>query len=184
MNADHVGREVTEAALGQDWTFSRWTRAVHQAYSEWAQNMLPDPIERVTRSLDKVALKDAAIIRQLQIDDLAETKKAKEENRPAILMAPQYTPFADVMTKQAINKAGCYTGFGSPEIASLINSPEGTSYLFYLLLKPKHKDITPDQAYDVMLALNQREEGLSRKVIDTVSGKLDAPPKNEPAQAA
>jgi hypothetical protein len=180
VNADHVGREVTEQALGQAWTFARWERSVHQEFSTWAQSILPDPLDVVSRNLDKIALKDAAILRQLQIDDLAETKKAAEEKRPAILMARQYKPFADHISELALQRAGLYLGFGSPEVTSLINTAEGSSYLVFLLLKRHHPDVTLDKAFAVMVALGPR----LKQILEQVQGKSEeAAEKNEPAQA-
>ncbi len=156
MNADYIGRETTETILGQQWTFARSDRAIDREFAEYARTVLPDPIEAMTRNLDKVALKDAVVLRQLQIDDNAELAKATKENRPAILMGPQYVPFADTMTKQAINKAACYLGFGSPEVQSVMSSTEGISYLWYLLLRKHHPDVTPDKAHELMTALGER----------------------------
>ncbi len=156
MNADYIGRETTETILGQQWTFARADRAIDRDFAEYARTVLPDPIEAMTRNLDKVALKDAAVLRQLQIDDNAELDKAKAENRPAILMAPQYVPFADVMTRQAINKAACYLGMGSPEVQSVLTSVDGMSHLLFLLLRKNHKEITEDQAHELNIALGER----------------------------
>lgn len=180
MNADHIGREVTETVLGKAWTFSRWDRAIHQEFSKWAQTMLPDPLEAVQRNLDKIALKDAAILRQLQIDDLAETKRAIEEKREAILLHKQYTPFADLLVQKALDKAGMYLGFGSPEVTSLINTAEGSTHLLFLLLKQHQPEVTPDQAYAVMVSLGPR----LKDVLAAVQGKSEAAPKNEQGQAA
>lgn len=181
MNADHVGRECTETVLGQSWTFSRSTRAIHQAFSEWARTVLPNPVESVLRNLTELALRDAEILRQLQVSDQAELKRAEAENRNPCLMAPQYRPFADTMTRQAVDKAACYLGFGSPEVTSVLRSTEGMSYMFFLLLKDAHPDVTPAKAMDIMIALGDVR---AAHVMATVQGKSEDAPKNAPAPAA
>lgn len=180
MNADHIGRECVETINGKSWTFARCTRAVHQDFAAFARTLLPNPVDAVLANLDKIALKDAAALRQLQIDDMAEMKKAKEEGREPALIAGQFKPFADTMTQQAVNKASVYCGFGSPEVTSVLGTSEGGSYMLYLLLKPNHKDITPDEAFELMIALGQR----TQRIISTCSGKAEAAPKNDGGLAA
>jgi len=180
MNADHVGREVTVSALGKQWTFARWTREIEDKYCDFARSILPDPIEVVSRNLDKIALKDAAIIRQLQIDDNAERVKAAEEHRPAILMFPQYTPFADVMVDKAINKASLYLGYGSPEVNSTLRSTQGTSFLSRLLLLQHHPEIDRQTAQNIVEELGDKIQS----VLEVCRGKLDALPKNVEGRAA
>lgn len=176
MNADHIGVEIEKEALGQKWRFSRWTREVWRALASWAKDVLPDPYEALSKNLDKIALKDAEILRQLQIADNAERVKAKAESRPAILMAPQFRPFADTMVDKIIDKANSYLSFNSPELNSLINSAMGGAQLYYLLLKPNHPDITEEQAYEIMLALSSED---AKEIVAAVSGRSHAKPKNE-----
>jgi hypothetical protein len=180
LNADHVGRECTEPINGKKWTFARCTRAVRREFAEFARTLLPNPVDAVLQNLDKTALKDAAILRQLQIDDMKEVKKAKEEGREPALLSPQFKPFADVMTEQAVNKAATYAGFGSPEVNSVLKSTEGMAYMVFLLLRPKCPDITLDEADELTLSLGDRLSGILSKTM----GKAEALPKNVEAPAA
>lgn len=180
MNADHIGRECTEIVNDKPLTFARCTRAVHTAFAEFARTLLPNPVDAVMANLDKLALKDAAVLRKLQTDDQAEIVKAKAEGREPVLLATQFKPFADVLTEQAVNKAATYLGFGSPEVTSVLKSSEGTSYMLYLLLRDHHPEMTPDAAFDVLSALGAR----TGKIIAVCSGKEEAVPKNVAAPAA
>ena len=82
MNADHVGRGCTESALGQEWHFVRETREIDDAFSRHARTVLPDPVEAVCRNLEKIALKDAEILRGIQIKDGERNQKRRSRQPP------------------------------------------------------------------------------------------------------
>jgi hypothetical protein len=171
--SDYIGRETTGDILGQRWTFSRATRAVDVDFAEFARGLLPDPVEVMTRNLEKLSLRDAETLRQLQIADVKEVEKARTENRAAILMAPQYIPFADVMTRQVVQKMGTYQGFGSPEVNSVLASAEGMSYFLYLLLRRHHPEVTLDKAHELWIALGDKR---ASALITRCRGKTEPVP--------
>lgn len=53
MIAQHVGRETTLSALGQNWTVGRLTRRDWADWLEWAKPRIPDPLDVLSRNLDK-----------------------------------------------------------------------------------------------------------------------------------
>jgi hypothetical protein len=61
--ASHVGREAEIVALGRTWRASRWTRAVWADFLAWAKGRIPDPLDILLSSLDRIPehLQDAAV---------------------------------------------------------------------------------------------------------------------------
>jgi len=173
--AGHVGREITKEIAGQPWTFSRWDRQVWVDFAAWAKQFLPDPIDAAMRSMDKIALKDAEVIRELTIKDQAEQARAAKENRLPVLMAPKYTPMSNHLSEKALDKAASYLAFNSAEMNSLINSAPGSAYLVYLLLRPKQPEVTESQAFDLMQQMSPKDIG---EVFETTSGRSAGTPKN------
>ncbi len=180
MNANHVGREVTVSALGQDWTFSRWDRRTWEAIAAWAKPLLPNPLREFRAVVAEFAAEDAQILRDLYIADLAEEKKAAEEKRLPVLMAPKYTPFADMMAQKAIDKAACHLEFFGAPMQSVLSSPGGAVQVVYLLLKAKHPDITEDTAEDIATELGKR----LKDIFAICRGEMPPAPKNDEAPAA
>ncbi len=191
--AGHIGRAVTVNVLGKDWTFSRWTRRVWVDFVAFAKQELPNPIDVAMNAVADATTKDMEVIRELSKKDAAELAKAAEEKRPPVLMMESYRPIADVLLAKAQELAGCYLDFNGKPINTLLASVTGASYAVYLLLREKHPDVTPDDAYDVMMALPSEAEkkaapGLVtlKDIFETVRGSVPArgtPLKNEPSQA-
>ncbi len=180
IRAAHVGRETTTEAFGVTWSFTRWTRAVWVKFAAWAKDFLPDPIEEVIKHIDKLAVKDAEVIRQVRLADQAEMAKAAAEGRPPVLLAAGYKEMASEFREKAIEQATCYLSFDSRQMASLTRSVPGASQLFYLLLKPNHPELTEDDAYEILIAVGQAEVD---RIFETVSGR-SAAAKNAGSQAA
>ena len=174
----HVGREITIEALGKTWRFGRWTRKIWVDFTSWAKSQLPDPIEATIKNIDKLVLKDAAIVRELQIQDQAEIERAKKENRQPVLMAPKYSQIAETLTSKALDKSASYLSFNSPEIESLLQSVPGSTYLFFLLLRQNHPDISEDEACEVFIGCSQEEVF---KILSAVRGEAKGSGKNEQA---
>lgn len=175
---DHVGRECKVSALNQEWTFSRWDRGVWVAFAEWAKSVLPDPVEAATRSIDKIVLRDAEIIRELRRRDDKEMIDATAAGRKPILLADNYRQMSDLLVEKALDKGASYLSFNSPELSSLMRSAIGTSYWMWLLLKTKHPELTVDDTYEIFVALGQQAGEIDR-IIKTTQGQSEAKPKNE-----
>lgn len=188
-NVGHVGRETEATALGKRWRFSRWDRSVWVAFAEWAKAKLPCPIEAMSRSIDKVALKDAEVLRGLlEADQRRKAEhqqrlkacKSKEEQQallPPVLMADQFLPISDQLAQKALDKASCHVSFSSPELHSLMSNPIGSGYIVYLLLQKHHPGVTEDEAFDVSMALGQGGE-LERVFAATQGQSEEAGEKN------
>lgn len=185
MTAGHIGREYTtpEKFLGRKWTFGRWTRAVWVAFAEWARETLPDPLTVAMKAIEQATLRDAEILRELSRRDADELAKAGKENRPPVLVLEKWKPISDTLIDKAQELANCYLDFNSRQFRSLLTSPPGASYAMYLLLREKQPDVTPDVAYDLLMALGQDE---ITKVFAQVQGSTGGGPeaKNDESPAA
>lgn len=177
-----IGRECTEHAVGKEWTFSRWQRAVWIDLATEAKRLMPNPISVALAAIEEATLSDARILAGLRAQDQAEIAKAAEERRVPNLMAEAYHPISARLTDLAYAAARRYTSPGSPEMMEFLESHEGGSFLFYLLLKPKHPAITVDEAYEVYwdLGVNNGADGRKtfREIINTCNGKSAVPAKN------
>lgn len=191
----HVGREVEIEALGRTWKVGRWDRKVWIDFADWARTMLPDPIEAMTKHIDKLSLKDADTMRELMKRDYEEEDRcrkrfaevaekegeaAAQKLPPPIRMAPQYVQLADVMAQRALDKASSYLSFNSPEMTSLLSSVPGETRIFWLLLKKHHPDVTEDDAFEIKMEIGQIKLA---DVMAAASGKAPTP-KKSPDQAA
>lgn len=205
QNCDHIGREIETTALGRTWRVSRWDRRVWVEFADWARTMLPDPIEALAKSIDKIALKDAEILREILRKDQEEQAryeaalalcKTPEDTarvpRP-ILLAGKYIQQSDVMGRRALDKASSYLSFNSPEMNSLIGSVVGSGHLMYLLLKKHHPDVDEDTAFDVSTQLSHRltyvdssgeQSSELEHILAVVQGRLAPLPKNPVAPPA
>lgn len=177
-----IGRDCTEFAVGKEWTFSRWQRAVWIDLAAEAKRLMPNPISVALAAIEEATLSDARVLAGLMAQDAEEVKKAAEEKRPPNLMANVYQPISARLTELAYASARRYTSPGSPELMEFLESHEGGSFLFCLLLKPKHPGITIDEAYDVYwdLGVNNGADGRKtfRDIINTCNGKSAVPAKN------
>lgn len=182
--AGHIGREFVAEALGQKWTFSRWTYGVWVEFAKWAKTQLPDPIVVALDGIEQAAVKDAEILRRLSQQDANEITLAAKEGRVPVLVLDKWTPLSDTLTNKAQELASCYLDFSSKQFRSLLTSPVGAAYVMYLLLKGKHPDATPDLAYDLFTVLGA---DTVREIFDQVQGKAPQPagdPKNGDSPAA
>lgn len=178
-----IGRECTEHALDKEWTFSRFTRKVWTDLAEEAKRLMPNPIVVALEALEAATLSDARIIAALRIQDAEEIEKAKAERRQPVLLAIEYQPLSSALTDRAYAAARRYLSAGSPEMIELLNSHEGASYLFWLLLKPKHAGLTLEEAYDIYWDIGTNNGADGRKtvwdIINVCNGRSAVPAKNE-----
>lgn len=65
---EHVGREQTEQALGERWTFGRWDRAVWADFFAYARTVLPNPVEVAAKSIDKLPQPAAEFLVRCALD--------------------------------------------------------------------------------------------------------------------
>lgn len=181
-------QDCTEFAIKRSWTFSRFTRRIWQDFAAFGRGLIPSPIDMALDSLEKAIDIDARCLRKVMADDTAEMDAAKREGRKPHILLPMFRPTADNMVKEAYRQAGRYLSAESPELSELINSIEGGAYLFYLLLKPKHPDVTEDDAYDVYwdLERNAGEDGRKtvQDIIQTCNGTAPETVKNDSPPAA
>ncbi len=184
----YIGRDVEESACGKRWTFSRFTRGVWIALGKEGKKLIPNPVEEAIEPARHATAVDAEIIRDLMVKDEAEGRAAQTEQRAPFYLMPGYRPLSETIVEKAYAVGRRYLSAGSPELQEFINSIEGGSHLFYLLLKPKHPDITEDVAYDVYFDLyqNRGRDGrkLVRQIVDECSGAAAEAPKNAEAPAA
>lgn len=178
---NHIGREVTVTALGQSWTFARWVRKTWVALTDYAQTRIPNPLKEAAAVLPEWSVCDAETIRKLAIADEAEKVKAAAEGRTPVLMASKFSPASDTLIQKSIDKRATYLGFGSPELGSFMQSVDGMSFIFFLLLKPNHPDVTEDDAYEIMMSMDAADKA---RVMSVTRGEAQATPKNESAPVA
>lgn len=173
-----AGVEQEVEALGKTWRLSRQTRGVWRAFAEWARGVLPDPIEAVARHIDKLALQDAAVMRELMRQDLAEMK---ERGAQAVTVADKYQQLAETTTSKALDKAASYLNFGGPELLSLVLSPVGQVRMLFLLLRKHHATVTEDDADDI---LNEIGPKAAAALFKKAGGSVPERPKNAGSPAA
>src|SRR5262245_33648871 len=123
----HVGRETETTAplTGKTYRFSRWDRQVWLDFAAFARKFLPRPVDALAESIDLIALKDAAIFRQLLIDDAKEKDKAEAENRPPVYLSQRWAPMHDKLISIAADKQCSYLAFNSKEFLSVVSSLPG-----------------------------------------------------------
>lgn len=84
--------------------------------------------------------------------------------------------------RYAIDRGGEYLSVGSYEVLRALSSVEGMNYLFYLLLRPAHPEMTEDMAFEIAASL---PEGGLKNIFDRAQGKMPrAAEGNAPAPAA
>lgn len=185
-----IGRQCTEQAIGKAWTFARFSRTVWADLAREARRLMPDPIAILgTPEFENIVKRDAEILRGLMVKDAEELQAAKKEGRKPILIAPQYVPISKGIEEKAYLAKTRYLSAGSPELAGFMNSNEGLAFVFFLLLRPNHPEITDETAYDVFwdLSLNAEQKYLGGgdgrmtpdEIISTCNGRSPAPAKNE-----
>lgn len=135
--------------------------------------------------LERVKAENRRIIAQTDKENAAERALAQQEKREARLKEPQlkphipmegnYSDISETLTQKALDKASSYLGFQSPELSSLMKSVPGSSYLFFLLLKPNHPDMTEDLAYEILMAVGPSEV---ERIFTTVQGAAPAKKKD------
>ena len=182
-----IGRDCEEWAIGQKWKFGKFTRNVWADLAKEGRRLMPDPVAVALESIDLAVAKDAETIRRLQISDAEELKLAEAAGRDPVLLAPQYVPITKGLEERAYEKKTSYLSAGSPELNSFLVSCEGQSYLFFLLLRKHHPDITDETAYDIYrdLAENAGRDGrmTTEAIINTCNGRGPTPSKNDAAPA-
>lgn len=188
MSYDYrIGRECVEHALGKEWTFSRFTRKVWVDLAQEAKRLMPNPIAVALDAIEAATATDVRVVTDLRIKDAAELGKAAAERRQPVLLADAYYPVSTAITDRAFAAAKRYLSAGSPEMSEFLNSHEGASYLFFLLLKPKHPDVTLEDAYDVYWDLGTNAGADGRKtvweILGVCNGKSAVPPKNADSPA-
>lgn len=179
---EHLGRECEFDALGRKWKAARQTRRVLIEFADWARPMIPNPVKSALEDIDAIVLKDAEILRQLTAADQVEREKAKAEGRDPVLIRPEWQPLSGDIIKQARERKDSWKDINSPEILSILNSFRGQAYLFFLLLKRNHPDITEAMVDEMLEELPGKE---IVRILETTSGSgKKAPPKNAEAPAA
>lgn len=180
-----IGRPCTENALAADkiWKFGRFGRDVWADLAIEGRRLMPDPIAVLGEEVfEKISLRDAEILRKIKIADQAERAAAKAEGRPPVVMAQEYSSVSRSIEERAYLSKSRYMSAGSPELSGFLLSNEGQSYLFYLLLKANHPEMTPDLAYEIYWDLNSNAGKDGRKTPDTViqisMGRAAEPAKN------
>lgn len=181
-----ISQECREHAIGQEWTFARFTRRTWESLADYGKLRLPNPLETALAVIDQVTAKDAEILAGLRSKDEAEAAKAKEEKRKPLLVSNSFRPYGAELWDRAYAYSQRYLEAGSPELHGLLRSHEGKSMLCYLLLKTNHPDITDDAAHDVYwdLMLNaSADEPDGRKsfdeIVEVCSGRAPQCLKNE-----
>ena len=145
-----ISQECQERAIGKEWTFARFSMRVWERLADYGLSRLPNPLKAALEIVEEVSLKDAQILRNLLAQDQAEFAEAELQKRmPKPAIAPRWRPFSDVIWEKAYAQRSRYLQAGSPELQGLMDSHEGNGYLFYLLLRSHHPDITEEVAYDV-----------------------------------
>jgi hypothetical protein len=171
MSADHIGKEQTVEALGKTWRVGRWTRNVWDDFTAWAKDNLPDPLQEVESSIE----------RMMTLAAKAGTAEEKDPAKKAELLrtAQMWEAQADHLLRMALDKKTSYLSVNSPEMGSLINSVVGGAQLLHLLLKTHQPDSTVDDAYWIIQELGGER---LQAIYQIASGK--APRGNAEAPAA
>lgn len=182
-----IGRPCEENAIGKDWKFSRFSGNVWADLAREGRRLMPDPIAVLgTDAFEVVALRDAEILRKIEMADQAERAAAKAAGRPPVLMGPRFTSVSKGIEERAYLSASRYLSIGSPELSGFLLSNEGQSHLLFLLLKPNHPEITAQDAYDIFwdLASNAGKDGRKTpdQIIQICNGRAPEPAKNEASQ--
>ncbi len=160
--ASHHGREVTFPALGQSWTVARFDLDLLARWIDWARPQIPDPLE----------VAEAEVLRLAEKIEAARTDETMGEDRKH-LRVRAWQEQIERISRLAMAEAAEYLSITSPEIQSLMNSPEGAGEIFRLLLEKHHPGITHEQAVKIVSDLGPSK---TRQLMAQTQGK--GPPKN------
>lgn len=183
--ASHVGQEQTVEANGKTWTLARLTRAVWRDWFKWAKTVLPDPQGEAHKHVQKLAEEEFRMQKLLNA-----IRTPSDKRTPAQIELVEKNPDADpdllahlIRTNSdeqkhaatiGIDKAASHLSLDSAETQSLLKNLEGLSHLLFLLLKKHQPEVTPEEAYDVLLAIGHKKiEG----IIIEASGIAPSSPK-------
>lgn len=98
---------------------------------------------------------------------------AKEAAEFLKLLEPNDEISRRAVVSQALRDRTDYLSVTSPRVAMLLDSVEGTTYLVYLLLKPKHPEVTADLAYEVVVTVGKEAMSELLKKCSGVIPKKD-----------
>lgn len=166
------GRECQAHALGQTWTFSRWTIDILDDWTDWARHHLPDPIAKANAEIERMMEEEEGWVAAARTDADKEKLRTRLKRRAKM---------KDELVTAAMKQATSYLDFTSAEVQSLLHSIRGTSHLCLLLMQRHHPDITEERAFEIVTALPEDEIG---RIWDVTSGKAPPAPKNDLAPAA
>lgn len=175
----HGGSEQTVEALGKTWRLDRQRRHVWREFAKWGKEVLPDPIETVARHLHMVADADTKIMRELMRGDVQEQAKY---GLKGVFLAPCFRQLSETLTDKALDKASSYLNFGSPELLSLLNNPEGQIKMLWLLLQKYHGEDSDQPADEDAADDICNELGFDKltQLFRTAGGHTPEPKKKEP----
>lgn len=186
MLAEHIGRETTIKVQRGELRLSRWDRVIWDRFLDWCKVRSPDPVEAVSRSIDKLVLKDAEIFRELMRRDMEEEAKAKAEGRAPVLVADKFQATHTQLLDKVVDKVASRLGVNSPEVQAMVWSPSGSAYLLYLLLQRHQPQITEDEGLGIYDELSQSRPQEIQRVFRVAQGFYEGAEKNgsDPAAAA
>lgn len=175
--AVHVGVDTTEVIDGRAWTFGRWTRAVWRDVLAEVRKDMPNPIHDLLAQINEVNKQDAQFLRELIAQDIAEEMAAQTEKRPAVALAPRYQSAATSIIREALQQARTAISPDSVEFQSWSKTPIGVSYILWCLLRQNHKDVTLDQAYEIMMLITDKIANIITRSTGVVrdQGKNESP---------
>jgi hypothetical protein len=191
MFGQHIGREAEISVNKRTYKLSRLTRAIWRKWFEWARTMLPDPLKVAHAQVTELAREEWRLSKDAQaaqadaiVKDGQPADPAKAEEAALLWHLVQTNRDEQkFLTRIAIDKAASYLSMDAPETQSLLGAVEGQVELLYLLMKPNHPEITPDDALEIHFAIG--EEAMASKLAQA-GGTL--PPGygggKEPAPAA
>lgn len=171
--AHHLGREQTVEALGKTWTLGRWTRAVWWRVLEWARGQVPDPLDAVEATLERMATRQAKLLTEANAKETspADGPRLREE---AMVLERR----GEQLLRAALDKRMVYLSVTSPEVQALTDSFEGSLKVIGELLREHHpKEAEGGEVdYAVLQAVTAKEGGL-KALFDTALGRAPAAPQ-------
>lgn len=168
MAANFIGLEQEITALGKTWKLARFTMGLMRPWLEWAKPQLRDPLARAHKHVEYLTARTIQIEKEHAGPECAQL-------RDRLLKACN-----DEM-EHVVNKAreedGAHLSLDAPHVKALFTSIDGLAYLFYLLLKPAHPEMTRELAAQIVDDLGQ---DAAMQKVKTAEGVT---PANPPAAA-
>ena len=133
---------------GKTWKLSRWDRSVWWKILEWARGKIPDPLAVAEPTVRALAEMQARALMKARGKDTLEEDKLRYAAEAEI-----YEQRGQNLLRFSLDKQLVCLDVNAPEIASLVDSMEGSTFAMQTLLAKYQPLVTEDEAFELADAI-------------------------------